>query len=180
MSPKVKSLVQKRNKLRKQISTHRKEWLETCREVTAAKAEAKHENWKEIVSSSISDTNERGMWKLIKSLNGSPNLNSPNEAMTIKGKKVISSVKKAEAFVSHYAKVSKLKLSRPERSISRKLKRRLRSRSSTPTVPPFTLEELKSAIANMRRRGAPGPDNIPQLQKRLQLCRPNHQAIPSD
>ena len=59
MSLKVKFLVQKRNKLRKEISTHRKEWLESWREVTAAKAEAKRENWKEIVSSSISDTNAK-------------------------------------------------------------------------------------------------------------------------
>ena len=161
MSPKVKSLVQKRNKLRKQISTRRKEWIECCRQVTAAKTEAKHEKWVEVVSSSISDSDERGLWKLIKSLNGTPNLNSPSEAMTIKGKKVISPVKKAEAFASHYAKVSRLKFSRPEKSVARKLKRLLRAKPSDTTIPLFTLEELKSAITKMRRKGAPGPDNIP-------------------
>ena len=81
--------------------------------------------------------------------------------MTIKGKKVISPVKKAEAFASHYAKVSRLKFSRSERSVARKLKRLLRAKPADTTIPLFTLEELKSAITKMRRKGAPGPDNIP-------------------
>ena len=65
--------------------------------------------------------------------------------MTIKGKKVISPVKKAEAFASHYAKVSRLKFSRSERSLARKLKWLLRAKPADTTIPLFTLEELKSA-----------------------------------
>ena len=45
--------------------------------------------------------------------------------------------------------------------MARKLKRLLRAKPSDTAIPLFTLEELKSAITKMRRKGAPGPDNIP-------------------
>ena len=97
----------------------------------------------------------------MKSLNGSPDLNSPSEAMTINGKKIISAERKAEAFASHYARVSRLKFSKQERSTTRKLKKLLRARKNTFDIPLFNIEELKSSIAKMRRKGAPGPDDIP-------------------
>ena len=168
MTPKVRSLVKKRNTLRKQIKTHRKEWLDTCKEVSKAKLEAKQEKWVDVVSSALEDTDERGIWKFIKSLNGTPDSNSPNTAMTIGGKKVISAKKKADAFVKHYASVSSLKFSRKERAVNRALKRLIRSKKSPRSVPLFTMEELKSAISKMRRRGAPGPDDIaPAFLKEL-------------
>jgi hypothetical protein len=56
-----------------------------------------------VVSSAIGDIDERNMWRLIKSLNGSPDLNSPNEAMVINGKRIMSTKKKANLFAQHYA-----------------------------------------------------------------------------
>ena len=55
MTPKLRGLIKKRNELRKNISTKRKEWLEACTEVSKAKVEAKAEQWEEIISSAISD-----------------------------------------------------------------------------------------------------------------------------
>ena len=102
------------------------------------------------------------MWKFIKSLNGSPDLNSPNEVMTINGKKIVCTKKKAEMFAQHYANVSRLKLSRQERrSNNLRLRRLLTTKSDEQSVPAFTLAELKKAIGTMRRKGAPGPDDIP-------------------
>ena len=68
------------------------------------------------MSSAISDLDERSMWKFIKSLNGSPDTNSPNEVMVINGKRISSTKKKAEAFMHHYASVSSLKIPRQARS----------------------------------------------------------------
>ena len=140
--------------------SHRKEWIDSCKEVSTAKIEAKHERWVEVVGSALSDTDERGLWKFIKSLNGSPDLSSPNEAMTINGRKVISARKKADAFAKHYANVSHLKFNKKERRINRALKKLIRSRKGALTIPLFTMDELKAAIGKMRRKGAPGADDI--------------------
>ena len=70
--------------------------------------------------------------------------------------------------MKHYASVSSLKFSRKERAVNRALKRLIRSKKSPRSVPLFTKEELKSAISKMRRRGAPGPDDIaPAFLKEL-------------
>ena len=162
MTPKVKSLMKKRNTgfLRKQITTHRKEWIEACREVNQARNEAKQEKWVQVLSSALEDTDERGIWKLVKSLNGSPDTNSPNAAMTIKGVKITSAKKKADAFVKHYAAVSRLKFDKIERRIIRHQKTMIRSKKHLAAATPFTMEELKASISKMRRKGAPGPDDI--------------------
>ena len=162
MTPKVRQLVRGRNILRKSIKTKRKEWMAACTEVAKAKREAREEQWKEVVTSAISDMDERNMWKLIKSLNGTPDLNSPNEAMIINGKRITSTKKKAELFAQHYASVSKLSFSKEERRMNLRLKRLLDSNNQTDTpYSDFTLSELNTAIAKMRRKGAPGPDDIP-------------------
>lgn len=62
----------------------------------------------------MNDMDERKTLSFIKSLNGSPETNSPNEVLKHNGKKT-SAKKKAELFAQHYAKVSTLKISKEER-----------------------------------------------------------------
>ena len=88
--------------------------------------------------------------------------------MKIGGKTIISAKKKAEAFVQHYANVSRLTFSKEEREINRQLKKLTRSRKGSFLIPDLTMAELKSAIGKMRRKGAPGPDDIiPAFLKEL-------------
>ena len=91
--------------------------------MSEAKFEAKAEQWEEIISSALGEINERGMWQLIKSLNGTPATNSPDEAMKIGGKSVVSAKRKAEAFAQHYASVSRYKLNKQQRAVTRQLKK---------------------------------------------------------
>ena len=55
MTPKCRGLIKKRNQLRKNISTHRKQWLQTCKEVTESVQEAKTDQWKEVVNGAMND-----------------------------------------------------------------------------------------------------------------------------
>ena len=136
--------------------------------MTKAKQEAKKEQWVEVVNSAISDIDEQGMWRFIKSLNGTPSTNSPNEAMKINGRTITSNKKKAEAFAIHYARVSRLTFTRKERAITRRLKKLTRSKKGSLLIPEFTMAELKAAIGKMRRKAAPGPDDItPAFLKEL-------------
>ena len=68
MNPKVKALVRKRNQLRKEISTKRKEWLDAAAEVRVARAEAKETAWTEFVESLEVDDDVNKVWRTIKSL----------------------------------------------------------------------------------------------------------------
>ena len=81
--------------------------------------------------------------------------------MSQQDKSVSSSVKKADAFMQHYAKESRLQFSKSERDTNR-TSRRLKSAMSADDAiaQDFTMLELEKAIASVRSRGAAGPDKI--------------------
>ena len=154
LTPKVRRLTKTRNDLRKTIRTSRKEWLKACKDVSLAQQEAKRERWVEVVSSATAD--EQSMWRFIKSLNGTPDTNSPNEVLVVNGKRITANKKKADAFMNHYASVSSLKVSRQQRRrYHLRLRRLLDSADSSWTndFPEFTMPELKTAISKMRKKG---------------------------
>jgi len=172
MSPKVKELIKKRNSLRKNVKNQRTEWLEAEKEVREAKAEAKLDAWSEFIENLEDSDDVCKIWRTIKSLDGAPTSSAPNEALQIwvtdtkTGKKrqktIVTNVGKADAFVKHYAKVSSLEFSKEEREQNRLAKQKI----NAPTVDDqscgsFSLSELTGAIRRMKRKGAPGADDIP-------------------
>jgi len=162
VTPTVRQAIKQRNALRRKIKTKRKEWLKACEEARKAVREAKEKSWRDVLENVVNDTDEKKMWTFIKSLNGTPDNNSPNEVMVHEGKIITSNSKKADIIVDHYARVSSHTFTKEERDVNRNCKRLLKS----PTVnnhqaAKFTLRELKRAISKMRARGAPGPDDLP-------------------
>ena len=162
MTPSVRAALKKRNRLRKNLHDNRKEWLEACKEAHEEIEKAKEESWRDLLADTATDADSHKLWGLIKSLNGTPDTNAPNQAMRHKGRIITSSQKKAETFSQHYASVSKLNFSSEERKVNRECKRTLASPSvDDESCKDFTMTELKRAISKMKRKGAEGPDNIP-------------------
>ena len=161
MNPKVKALVNKRNKLRKEVKTKRKEWLEAAAEARLARAEAKETAWTEFVEALEVDDDVTKVWRTIKSLDNTSTSSAPNEALSHNGKTVTTNKAKADVFAKHYAKVSSLSFNKRERDEIRETKKKLYSHGPDLECPPFTMQELKAAIRKMKRKGAPGDDNIP-------------------
>jgi len=130
MKPPIRAAIRRKNALRRKIKTERKEYLEACAELREMIKKAKEESWKEVLEEAINEVDERNMWMFIKSLNGSPDNNSPNEVMKHNGEIVASNRKKADIFVSHYEKVSSHTSTKEDRNDNRRFKKILRS----PTV----------------------------------------------
>ena len=81
----------------------------------------------------MSNSDGPNMWKVIQGLNGSPDANSPNEAM------------------SHNSC-----------TITDKFKMSIKVPSADDeSCAPILMSELQSAIKKMKGKGAAGPDNIP-------------------
>ena len=164
-TPTVKAKIKLRNRLRRNIKEKRKEWKEACQDVNESIIRAKEESWKELLEDVITDADDAKLWRVVKSLNGSPTTNARNEAMIHKGKTITSDKRKADIFLQHYAKVSRLKFKKKrERRLNRRLKKLLRKKSMGPaesSCRDFTMNELEQAIHAMRRKGAAGPDEIP-------------------
>ena len=165
INPKVRALVRKRNKLWRERGPDkpgwRESWLEACGEVSDATREAKEESWRDLLEDSITGKSSEEMWKVVKTLDGCPDSNSPNEALLHKGRRITSNKKKADVFMQYYASVSKLNFSKQDRFINRKLKQRLSAAKDSTDPPKLTMKELKRAISKLKTKGAAGPDNIP-------------------
>ena len=129
MTPTIRAAIRKRNAFRRNLKEKRKEWLEACKETREAILKAKEESWKEFLADTMDSSNEAQMWNVVRSLNGTPQSNSPNETMVSKGRRITSSKGKANAFIDHYAEVSKLKFDREDRTKNRLFKKRLSNAS---------------------------------------------------
>ena len=164
----VRAAIKKRNKLKKTVKENPKAWLDACKEAQETINTAREENLRNLLEDTVMEVDDNKMWRLIRSLNGTPETNSPNEAMKHKGKMITSNQKKAEIFAKHYASVSRHKFTKEERDMNRDCKKRLRATRPNRDWVPFTLPELKRAIKQMKRKGAAGPDDI-QTQSRRPL-----------
>ena len=58
----------------------------------------------------MSDSDESNIWKGIQGLNGTPDTNSPNEAMSHNGHTITGIKTKAKIFVNHSTRVIKLNM----------------------------------------------------------------------
>ena len=144
------------------MKTMKKEWMEACKEVNEAIRQEKEDSWRELLESATSDGDEQKLWSFIKSVNGTPDTNSKNDVLIQNGTRIVSNRKKADCFMGHYANVSKLEFTKEEKQTNRHIK----DVKKIPTVENescsrFKMRELKRAIAKMKRKGSPGPDDIP-------------------
>ena len=163
MTPTVRGMIRQRNHLRRDLKNRKKEWLQACKETNDAIKEAKTECWREVVEEALMSEDEGKTWNFIKTLNGTPDSNSPNEVLVVNGRKITSNKKKADAFIEQYADVSKLSFDKEERLTNRRAKNLLRKSQHVgdESTRPFVMEELEKAIQKMRSKGAAGEDEIP-------------------
>ena len=119
MTPHVRAKIRTRNSLRQTIHQNRQEWIDACREATEAINEAKTESWKDLLQDAMSNSDGPNTWKVTQGPNGTPDANSLNEAMSHNGRTITDIKSKANVFISHYARVSKLNMSQADRDINR-------------------------------------------------------------
>ena len=163
MNPAVRTALKKRNLLRREVRAKRQEWLEACEEAQNLVNEAKHKAWEDYLSEVEFSADPCDMWRVIRSLSGTPDSMAPNEALIVNGKVITTNPKKAEAFAKLYAGVSKLTFSKQERSRNRKLQVRMRNLigPDDESCRDFDPKELQNALKAMKTNGAPGADDIP-------------------
>jgi ribonuclease HI len=164
LSPAVKTAIKKRNNFRRDLLNKRREWLESCKEVSEMISEEKEKAWIDYLDDMETNPDPARVWRTIKSLSGSPDSPAPNEVLIHKGKAVTTAAKKADLFAKHYANVSSLKLTKEERTRNKDLKNKLKNWNSNETneaCKDLELGELRRAIKSMRANGAAGNDDIP-------------------
>ena len=168
----VKTAIKKRNSQQPEKNltvANRQNWIVACQEAARLSEETKLEHWVEFLEELSEEGDHAKTWRMIRSLEGTPNSMAPNEALSVNGKDITSDQMKAHEFGKHYAAVSKLSFTKEERDRNRLLKKRMRNlenehqKRTTPEEGccPITMLELTDAIKRMKTKGAPGQDDIP-------------------
>ena len=135
---------------------------DACHEATEAMKGAKTESWKNLLQDVMSNSDGPNMWNVIQGFSGTPDANAPNEATSYNRQTITDIKSKANVFINHYNRVSKLNMSQSNRDTNQQFKKCLKALSvDDESCAPLLMSELQSAIKNMKGKAAAGPDNIP-------------------
>ena len=119
MTPHVWTKIRIRNRLRQSIHQNGQELIDACGEANKAINEAKTVSWKNLLQDAMSNLEGPNMWKVIQGGNGCPDANSHNETMSHNGETITGVKSKANIFINHYARVSRLHMSKSDRDTNR-------------------------------------------------------------
>ena len=154
-----------RNRLRRDLTARREEWVQKSREVGRLIREAKTRVWREKLRNIQESKDTTKAWDLVKGLSGARSVEKKNEALEYKGRVCTTNRAKANAFCQHYAEISG---KRKERARAKELRREavLVAREVRAEGPPsaveseFTMGELTAALNKIKPRKAAGPDEL--------------------
>ena len=170
MNAEIKTLIQERNRLRRDMGANRDAWVAKTREVLEKTQEAKRNTWRAHLEEVTRTKDAKKAWAVVKSLNGSARAQD-GKTLVYKSREYVSDKTKASAFIQEYATVSGRKSDRSSRRDVRELRsgvRRLLGSPRQELEQAFTPEELAAALKTIMARKAGGPDGVaPDLLKHL-------------
>ncbi|PAA62320.1 hypothetical protein BOX15_Mlig029675g1 [Macrostomum lignano] len=173
LTPELKAAIKLRNRLRRSVGENREDWLSACANVHKIARATKEAAWRDTITDLEKEPNSNKAWKFIRSLNGTPDSNCPNEALQVGNKVLTDPRDKANAFAKQYASVSRYHISHSDRATIREAKAILRLPLPLPGsthdgYAAITEQELDSAIQHQRANGAAGADEVtPRFIKAL-------------
>ena len=172
MNAELKTLMQERNRLRRDMGANRDAWVTKTREVLAKTQEARRNTWRAHLEEVTRTKDAKKAWAVVKSLNGSARAQD-GKTLVYKGREYVSDKAKASAFIQEYATVSGRKSDRSSRRAVRELRsgvRRLLGSPHQELQQAFTPEELEAALKTVKAGKAGGPDGVaPDLLIHLPL-----------
>ena len=170
MNAELKTLIQERNRLRRDMGANRDAWVAKTREVLEKTQEAKRNTWHLEGVTRTKDVKKA--WAVVKSLNGSARAQD-GKTLVYKGREYVSDKAKASAFIQEHATVSGRKSDRSSRRAVRELRSGVHRLPGSPRQEleqAFTPEELAADLKTVKAGKAGGPLGVaPDLLKHLPL-----------
>ena len=165
MNAELKTLIQERNRLRRDMGANSDAWVAKTREVLEKTQEAKRNTWRAHLEEVTRTKDAKKVWAVVKSLNGSARA-LDGKTLVYKGREYVIDKAKASAFIQGYATVSGRKSDRSSRRAVRELRsgvRRLLGSPRQELEQAFTPEELATALKTVKAGKAGGPDLLKHL-----------------
>ena len=172
MNAELLSLIQERNRLRRDMGANRDACVAKTREVLKKNQVAKRNTWWAHLEEVTRTKDAKKAWAVVMSLNGSVRAQD-GKTLLHKGREYVSYKAKASAFIQEYATVSGRKSDRSSRRAVRELGSgvpRLLGSIRQEHEQAFASEELATTLMTVKVGKAGGPDGVaPDLLKHLPL-----------
>ena len=121
MNADLKTLMQERNRLRRDMGANRDARVAKTREVLDKTQEAKRSTWRAHLEEVTRTKDAKKAWEVVKNLNGSARAQD-GKTLVYKGREYVSDKAMASAFIQEYATVSGRKSDRSSRRAVRELR----------------------------------------------------------
>ena len=162
MDADLKTLMQERNRLRRDMGAYRDAWVAKTREVLEKTNEAKRSTlWAHLEEVTLLKDAKKA-WAVVNSLNGSAR-SQDGKTLVYIGREYVSDKAKASAFIQEYATVSGQKSDQSSRRAVLELRRgvrRLLGSSRQELEQAFSPEELATALKSVKAGKAGAPDGV--------------------
>ena len=162
MNAQLKQLIQKRNELRRNLRTNRKQWLETNRVITRLTVESKRAPSHWHLDRIFKPKDAKQSWSTVRSLSGKES-HTTGKSLLYRGRVYASFRSKASAFIQDYSEIGCLKNDRDSRKAVMDLRCITRSTRTTPWLQieeTFTSGELQQTLSHFKAWNAAGLDGM--------------------
>ena len=83
LTSEIREEIKKRNRLRRDMTNNREEWINSCKKIAEMIQQERRENWKTYVSKLNMKTDEREVWRTIRSIEGGQEGKGKNEIIVV-------------------------------------------------------------------------------------------------
>ncbi len=155
ITPEIKAMIEKRNKLRKDVGRSRREFVQVSRKVVEMMRDEKSKRWKGYVDELRQKSDAREIFRTIRALDGRVQPQNRNEVLEVDGISHITDSAKAEQFAKTYRRFSKLPVRKSDRQVKKKIRRHLKKKDTTQeeSEKDISMEEMESHEGNGQQQG---------------------------
>ena len=163
ITPEIKTMIERRNKLKKDVGRNRKDYIRVSKKVVEMMREEKSTRWKDYVDQLSQKSDAREIFRTIRALDGRVQPQNRNEVLEVDGISHITDSAKAEQFAKTYRRFAKLPVRKSDRQFKKKIRRYAKRKDTIleESEKDISMEEMDRVILAMGNNKAPGRDDIP-------------------
>ena len=163
ITPEIKTMIERRNKLKKDVGRNRKDYIRVSKKVVEMMREVKSARWMDYVDQLSQKSDVREFFGTIRALDGRVQPQNRNEVLEVDGVSHTTDSAKAEQFAKTYRRFSKLPVRKSDRQVRKKIWRHAKRKDTIleESEKDISMEEMDRVIMAMSNNKAPGRDDIP-------------------
>ena len=163
LTTEIKEKIKERNRLRKNFTDNRAQWVQLCTEVRELIRAEKEKKWRSFIEEIDCNTRVKEVWSTIRNIDGRNAPRNENEVLVVDGKGYVDDKDKADQFRKTYKGFSKIPRYKEDRKLQKSVYEFLsnsKGLSRESAEQEIKEEEMYRVIEEAKMGKSPGEDDI--------------------